>query len=389
MMMRNTMLTLSLLLGSLSASAQSFTVQGNVTGLSDGDTLQLQEISHVMKPTPLAQTVVSGGKFTFEGQLDEPRGVLLIKKGTVGGFQLIVFNEKATLTGSYQEERTDNGNYATWKVKVDGSELTDQMNEKLKVRDALDALYNENQKRNEGISSQLADARQKKDSALMKRLEQTAEYKRMAADEAHFFQTVDSTYRALFRANSDSWWGPFLMECCMSYLTPEDSDLYQMLTPAARDTYYGRMVRDEVMPASQVGKAMPLFTVTEGEHGNEPLALKDVLSKSRYTIVDFWASWCVPCRREIPNLKKLYATYHDKGLDIVSVSIDRNVQQWKKACQQEQLPWHSYRDTTGVDALYKVEFIPSMFILDQQGRLVASGLKGQELADQLAKLFSK
>jgi thiol-disulfide isomerase/thioredoxin len=371
------------------AWAQGFTVSGTVMGLNDGDTLLLTEISHVEIPTPVAKAAVKDGTFTLSGKLDEPRGVILNKKGVPGGVPLIVFSEHATVKGSYKENHNGSNVYGQWNVQVTGSALTDQLKEKTKAREDLDKLYAANQQRHSDIAAKIGAARKDKDSVKLKELMATPEYKQMADDDSHFFATVDSTYRAIFRANNDSWWGPFLMEYLMSYLTPEDASLFDMLTPQAQATYYGQMVRNEVKPASMNGKVMPLFTLTEGEKGNTPLALKDVLAKNRYTIVDFWASWCVPCRKEIPNMKKLYALYHDKGLEIVSVSIDKNPAQWKKACQQEQLPWYSYRDTSGIDALYKVQFIPAMFVLDSQGRLVASGIKGQELADKLAELFAK
>ena len=90
---------------------------------------------------------------------------------------------------------------------------------------------------------------------------------------------------------------------------------------------------------------------------------------------------------KIPNLKNLYKLYGDKGFQIVSISIDKKKAEWEKALEEEQLPWPNFLDETGVADLYKVRFVPTMYLIDAQGTLVGENLRGQALADKLKELF--
>lgn len=116
--------------------------------------------------------------------------------------------------------------------------------------------------------------------------------------------------------------------------------------------------------------------------------------RGQYVLVDFWASWCMPCRAEIPHLKELYAQYHAAGLEIVSISIDAHTEAWKKAMGQEQMPWKQVMDSysgTGnysdVAGGYGVKYIPYTLLLDKEGQVIAINPEPHTLDKQLKKLF--
>src|ERR1700754_1786385 len=116
--------------------------------------------------------------------------------------------------------------------------------------------------------------------------------------------------------------------------------------------------------------------------------------RGQYVLVDFWASWCMPCRAEIPHLKDLYAQYHGAGLEIVSISADAHPEAWKRAMGQEQMPWKQVLDTysgTGnfsdVAGGYGVESIPYTLLLDKEGKTIAINPEPRALDKQLKKLF--
>ena len=107
-------------------------------------------------------------------------------------------------------------------------------------------------------------------------------------------------------------------------------------------------------------------------------------------LVDFWASWCGPCRREIPNVKRQYELYKDKGFEVISISIDKNETAWKKAVEEEKLLWPNFIDKTNVAKTYSVRSVPSMFLIDTATMdIIASGeaARGENLAKKLAELF--
>ncbi len=113
--------------------------------------------------------------------------------------------------------------------------------------------------------------------------------------------------------------------------------------------------------------------------------------RGKYVLIDFWASWCGPCRRENPNVVKTYAAYKDKGFEIFGVSLDQDRAAWLKAIETDQLVWKhvsdlKYWSSAGAQA-YQVNSIPQTFLLDKEGRIIAKGLRGAALDQYLAQLF--
>ena len=113
----------------------------------------------------------------------------------------------------------------------------------------------------------------------------------------------------------------------------------------------------------------------------------------KYTIIDFWASWCAPCRRENPNVVALYQKYKDAGLKIIGVSLDKDKNRWINAIEKDGLPWLHVSNLKNweepIAQLYKVNSVPKMFILDENGTIIARDLRGEELASKLEELFNK
>lgn len=113
----------------------------------------------------------------------------------------------------------------------------------------------------------------------------------------------------------------------------------------------------------------------------------------KVTIVDFWASWCGPCRIENPNVVAIYQEFHSKGLNIVGVSLDKDAAKWKEAIAKDKLIWiqvsHLKFWDEPIAAQYEVQSIPATFILDASGKVVAKNLRGEELRAKIKELLSK
>ena len=107
----------------------------------------------------------------------------------------------------------------------------------------------------------------------------------------------------------------------------------------------------------------------------------------KYVLLDFWASWCGPCRQENPNLVRLYKKYNKKGFEIFSFSTDDNIKSWKKASEMDSISWTSVIDKNGsyskMSALYNVRAIPASFLINPEGIVIAKNLRGKELENKL------
>lgn len=145
----------------------------------------------------------------------------------------------------------------------------------------------------------------------------------------------------------------------------------------------------EISKKAEVGGIAPNFEAPSPN--GENVALNDVLGK--YTIIDFWASWCRPCRIENPNVVKVYEKYHDKGLNIISVSLDKEGQKdrWIQAIEDDKMNWYHVSNLQfwqdPIARQYNVRSIPATFLLDEQGRIIDKNLRGVALEQRIAELL--
>ncbi len=136
-----------------------------------------------------------------------------------------------------------------------------------------------------------------------------------------------------------------------------------------------------------VGSITPMIELPDSS--GQTLTLSDI--KGKYTLIDFWASWCGPCLLQIPDLKESYAAFHDKGFEIVGVSVDNNAKRWKKSINKYDMAWPQISDLKGwgseAAADYNVTFIPFNVLIDSEGKIIAKNLHSKALKKKLSELL--
>ncbi|MFB9842260.1 TlpA disulfide reductase family protein [Mucilaginibacter ginsenosidivorans] len=169
--------------------------------------------------------------------------------------------------------------------------------------------------------------------------------------------------------------------------------LYEALAPEIKGTEQGKEfgARLPKLKAVALGEMAPLFT--EADTAGKMVSLQSF--RGKYVLVDFWASWCGPCRRENPNVVKAFNEYKDKNFAILGVSLDREngKQKWLDAIHKDKLTWTQVSDLhfwkSKEADLYAVRGIPANFLIDPNGKIIAKSLHGFELEDKLAEIFGK
>lgn len=142
--------------------------------------------------------------------------------------------------------------------------------------------------------------------------------------------------------------------------------------------------RQDMDAKIKIGERFPDAKVKDNS-GNMKL-LSDYVGKGKYVLIDFWASWCGPCRREMPNVKAVYEKYASKGFEVISISTDQKLKPWRAAIEELGMNWTQLLDVDAAD-IYGIYAIPRTFLIDPTGIVIDRNLRGEKLEEALSKLF--
>lgn len=204
---------------------------------------------------------------------------------------------------------------------------------------------------------------------------------RKAVQEDYFYKNPNSYFNVMA-----------LREIAGSYFDPAKIEpMYHTLNANWKNTVYARELREKIalVKKTALGTYAPDFELPDVN--GKPVKLADY--RGKYVLIDFWASWCGPCREENPYVKAAYEQFKNKGLEIVGISLDQPGQKkaWLKAIQDDGLPWVQLSDLLGwrspVAVSYGIKAIPQNFLIDPQGKIVAANLRGDVLIQKLKEVL--
>jgi peroxiredoxin len=353
-----------------------YRISGDIEGAEGKKVvLEVQQLG-VGFTMPRDTAVIKDGHFQFEGKAGEPSVHSLTIEGVQGRVFLVLepgeIDIKVVKDSMFQNKVT--GTY-------NNDELT-AYNEKIM---ALQEKVRDFEKANKG---KMRDAVAKKDNATREKI--IADYKALMQKISGETVTMTETY---VKEHPKALISLLLVQ---SFLGAPDADVNKIesffngLDQEIKATKTGKLVADKIKERKSVGigRMAPDFTAPD-VNGN-PVSLKQSMGK--ITIVDFWASWCGPCRRENPGMVALYKDYHDLGLNIIGVSLDKTADAWKKAIGSDGLAWTQVSNLKHwedpIAKVYGVESIPATFVLNQRGVVIAKDLHGAALRAKI-DLFLK
>ena len=358
-----------------------YVINGNAKGVYNGIRVYLKGFDQNNRQVDIDTAIVMNEKFTFNGKVISPEMCFLNINSVNGNLPLIIENSEIT-------------------IDVDKDDLTASKVFGTKTNEAL-STFSTNMKtmieKRQNIMLALREAAQANDNEKTTAL--NTELSKLNLEATEFpFEFINN--------NKDNYYSLILLE---SMLKNKNADLqkiidtYQVLDDDLKGSIKGNEILAQLETAkkiieaqkrTEIGKIAPDFSAPTPE-GNL-LSLNEV--KSKITLIDFWAAWCGPCRRENPNLVQIYKKYHDKGLEIIGVSLDGNLRQtdpkaaWVKAIADDNLTWPQISNLNyfndQIAKMYNISSIPSSFILDAEGKIVAKNLRGAALEEKIAELLN-
>ncbi|WP_303919196.1 TlpA disulfide reductase family protein [Draconibacterium sediminis] len=367
-------------------SDTGYKLNGELTGAEDGTKIAL--VPYAMYDIkPEAETIIESGEFSFNGEVPEPREYYLVLGNKEDYYRIMIENASIKVKGKVVKRPGRDGVSETSgfsEIEVTGSKSNDYLYSQLAVRDELDKTYQALHKDFADVQALLAKASASKNQAVIDSVMSLPRYLEFREADKKFIATVEQRFNYVFDANKETYWGPLMMLNLYSYLTPDARPTFEGMSEEARESYYGKMVAEGLYPANRTGEKVPDFTTTDAS-GKE-VSLDDLIKDKKIILIDFWASWCAPCRKELPNVKANYEKYAAKGFEVIGLSIDTNPKAWEKAVTDENLEWPNFNDLD-ISALYKVKSVPTTYLIDNKGQLIAEDVRGEELGKKLEELL--
>lgn len=342
--------------------SNEYKLEVNASGVTDDTKVYIKQQDSLGKAFDIDSATVKNGKIELSGIVKDPAISYFVVDGIRGGLPFIL--EEGNIAIDFNKDTLLNSSFGGTKSNEDFYKIFTHMqtvNDSVTKIRTLMRTYQKGRKIDE-----------------IKKLNEKRIALQEGADayELTFAQENPNSFVSLLILEKQLQKDPSAVETIDSAYQNLKSDL-KTLKPAKNiEKIIERIAKVRVGAKAQdiTGKTL------EGDM----LSLSN--AQGKVTLLDFWASWCKPCRKENPNVKKIYEAYHQDGLNIVGVSTDRNEEAWKKAVEEDGITWTQMISTEAAKT-YNIRYIPATFLLNAEGVIMKKDLRGEELEAEIAKLL--
>jgi peroxiredoxin len=345
----------------LLAQAGSFSIKGVVRGLPDGTEVGLY--ADDVNSEPIAKAKADKGSFELKGSVTEPYIHILTYGDKTQRLALFLDNSKITVNGIVE---------AVGKAEVKGS-----------PSHADFAAYNaEFSPLFDRLSAVVKDLNERKPDPEGK----------LRAEYEGLVRSIQEKTDRFILARPNSYVSPFAIMVSTQLNTDVSitEKRYNSLSADVKQGYFGSLVAKNISDAKVGNIGSDAIDFVQNDTSGNPVKLSSF--RGKYVLIDFWASWCRPCRIENPTVVKAYNQYKEKNFTVLGVSLDKSKDAWIKAIADDQLTWTHVSDlkfwSNEVALKYKVESIPQNFLLDPNGKIIAKNLRGEQLLETLKGLLN-
>jgi len=346
------------LIPSLVFAQNGFVITGKVDGVKDGDV----KITSTMDQSVLATGTIKAGTVAIKGSVPEP-GLYWLVLGGEQAQHIFLENKSIKISGTKKDLKN---------IKIEGSSAHKDF---VEFRNTFNPLFGE-------LNAFAAQLQKSEGGAKRDKLMQ--QYDSVS-------KKTSSEIEKFITKRKSSYVSPFLL-----FVTAQlDNDIftvekrYNMLDESIRNSQIGKSLSEYIAYNKFGAVGTEAVDFIQNDTAGNPVSLSSY--KGKYVLVDFWASWCKPCRLENPNVVEAYNKFKNKNFTVLGVSLDQEKNAWLKAIEKDKLAWTHVSDlqfwNNAAAQLYRVQSIPQNYLIGPDGKIVAKDLRGEDLQKKLCELL--